>query len=395
VKVFDHIIGQDQAVQEVSKNIAASRVGNEHGALAHAWLITGAPGSGRSTLALAMAAALTCPNGGCGTCLDCSNAMAGIHVDVEHIVPDGVLYKVDNARELIKRSALAPVSGPWHIFVIEDIDRFRHDAASTLLKSLEEPPPRTIWLLCAPTPEDVYDTIRSRCRALHLNTPTTAEVAEQLISRHRIDPAMAHFVARVSQGHIGRARLLATDEDARLRRNQVISIPGSLKNIGSCIALANSLVDTADKNADAVLEPIREQGLANIKLALGETSDAKLARQLDRSLAKATKDLEEQLKARKRRVKSDEFDRVLIDLTSFYRDVLVLQSGSTAGLINEEIRNQIQSTADSSTPSQTLSRIAAIDETRDHLFANVTPQLAFEAMLVRLMKPLETTTSNH
>ena len=218
---FDVIIGQDAAVHELQHAAADANgklLSDESSAMTHAWLITGPPGSGRSTLALAFACALVCSQGGCGTCIDCRNVVSGVHADVEHVIPEGVHYSIANTVALIERASMMPTREPWHIILIEDVDRLNVDAASVLLKSLEEPPPQTVWLLCAPTAEDVFDTIRSRCRQVHLSTPSLGAIAEQLVSRFGIDPAMAEFATRVSQGHIGRARAIATDEQVRIRQ---------------------------------------------------------------------------------------------------------------------------------------------------------------------------------
>lgn len=378
MSVFDALIGQEEAVAQVSR--AAS--GNS---MTHAWLITGPPGSGRSTIALAFAAALVCPNGGCGNCQDCKNAISGTHVDIEHIVPEGLIYSVDDTRALIERAALAPSRSPWHIIVIEDVDRFRAEAASTLLKSLEEPPPATVWLLCAPTSDDVFETIRSRCRQVVLNTPSIDSIANQLVNKYGIDLEMATFAARAAQGHIGRARALATDNDARKRRNEILEIPSRVHSVVSCFEMAGMIVANANADTDAIVEPLDQVDEQNIRTAFGDGTEG--FKSVDRQIKSAVKSLEKRAKDRRRRVLNDQYDRILLDLTGFYRDVLVLQSGSGVQLINEELRSKIQKLAQSSTSSQTLNRIDVIRETRDHLLANVNALSAFESMLVTLRNP--------
>ena len=378
MSVFDSLIGQDEAVATLSK--AAS--GN---AMTHAWLITGPPGSGRSTIALAFAAALVCPNGGCGTCLDCKNAIAGTHVDIEHIVPEGLIYSVEDTRALIERAALAPSRSHWHIIVIEDVDRFRAEAASTLLKSLEEPPPATVWLLCAPTSDDVFETIRSRCRQVVLNTPSLDSIAQQLVSRYGIDSKMAKFAARAAQGHIGRARALASDKSVRDRRDEILDMPTRVHSVVSCFEMAASIVANANADTDAIVEPLDEQDEENIRTAYGDGAEG--FKGVERQIKSAVKALEKRAKDRRRRVLSDQFDRVLLDLTGFYRDVLVIQSGASVDLINEENRQKVEKVASTSTPEQTLKRIDVIRETRDNLLANVNPVSAFESMLVTFRNP--------
>lgn len=378
MSVFDSLIGQDDAVSQLTK--AAN--GNS---MTHAWLITGPPGSGRSTIALAFAAALVCPTGGCGTCLDCKNAMAGTHVDIEHIVPEGLIYSVEDTRALIERAALAPSRSHWHIIVIEDVDRFRAEAASTLLKSLEEPPPATVWLLCAPTSDDVFETIRSRCRQVVLNTPSLDSIAQQLVSKYGIDAKMAKFAAQAAQGHIGRARALASDKAVRERREEILDMPTRVHSVVSCFEMAANIVASANADTDAIVEPLDEQDEENIRTAFGDGAEG--FKGVERQIKSAVKALEKRAKDRRRRVLSDQFDRVLLDLTGFYRDVLVLQSGSSVELINEENRQKVQKVASTSTPEQTLKRIDVIRETRDNLLANVNPVSAFESMLVTFRNP--------
>lgn len=378
MSVFDSLIGQDDAVSQLTK--AAN--GNS---MTHAWLITGPPGSGRSTIALAFAAALVCPTGGCGTCLDCKNAMAGTHVDIEHIVPEGLIYSVEDTRALIERAALAPSRSHWHIIVIEDVDRFRAEAASTLLKSLEEPPPATVWLLCAPTSDDVFETIRSRCRQVVLNTPSLDSIAQQLVSKYGIDAKMAKFAAQAAQGHIGRARALASDKAVRERREEILDMPTRVHSVVSCFEMAANIVASANADTDAIVEPLDEQDEENIRTAFGDGAEG--FKGVERQIKSAVKALEKRAKDRRRRVLSDQFDRVLLDLTGFFRDVLVLQSGSSVELINEENRQKVQKVASTSTPEQTLKRIDVIRETRDNLLANVNPVSAFESMLVTFRNP--------
>ena len=388
MSVFSALIGQDEAASQLSraaqdaKKIVNGQIGN---AMTHAWLITGPPGSGRSTSALAFAAALVCSQGGCGQCVDCKNALAGTHVDIEHIVPEGVIYTVEDTRALIERAALAPSRSHWHVIVIEDVDRFRAESASTLLKSLEEPPPGTVWLLCAPTSDDVFETIRSRCRQVVLATPSLELIANELVQRYGIEQQLAAFAARAAQGHIGRARALATDEAARNRRNEILEMPTRVNSVVSCFEMAAQIVANANADTDSIVEPLDLQDENNIRTSYGDGVEG--FKGVERQIKSAVKASEKRAKDRGRRVLSDQYDRVLLDLTGFYRDVLVIQSGGTTELINEEIRSKIEKVAMSSSASETLKRIDAIRETRDSLLANVNPTSAFESMLVTFRNP--------
>jgi DNA polymerase-3 subunit delta' len=387
---FDVIIGQDAAVAELKRaasDAAGGLLGVHSNAMTHAWLFTGPPGSGRSTLALAFAATLVCAQGGCGTCQDCRNALAGIHPDVEHVVPEKVHYAKEATVALIERAALLPTRAPWHVIVVEDVDRFLADAASVLLKSIEEPPAQTVWLLCAPTGEDVFETIKSRCRQVSLVSPGLDSIAQQLTARFGIEPSMAQFAARVSQGHIGRARALATDEKVRTRRREILEIPARLNTVSSCYSLAAQLVSTINADVDDIMAGMLAHDEEELRMVFGDSAQGKGMKALDRQKKSAMKASEERHKTIRRRILNDQYNRALMDLTGFYRDVLVVQSGSNAELINEELRNAIDTVADKGDSASMLQRIDAISETLDNLLANVVPQAAFESLLVTLRAP--------
>lgn len=383
MSVFDTLIGQDHAVEQLQRASADARdQSGSADAMSHAWLLTGPPGSGRSTLGLAFAASLVCAADGCGRCADCSAVAAGMHSDVEHVVPAGVIYSTADADALVERASLAPRQSPWHIIVVEDFDRFQLNAVPKLLKAIEEPPARTVWVLCAPTAEDVLPTIRSRCRHVVLGSPTIEQVAEQLSARFGVDAAAALAAARAAQGHIGRARALATDSSARQRRAEVLAIPGALRTVSACFAAAAQIVDTvaADVEADAAaLEQVDE---TNVRTVWGDGAEG--VKSVQRMIKRELKDAERRFRDRRRRMTADHYDRALLDLTGYYRDVLVLQSAAAVPLINEEFREALQRAAQQSDSTATLARIDAIRETRDNLFANVAPLAAFESLFVAL-----------
>jgi DNA polymerase-3 subunit delta' len=388
--VFSDLVGQDHAVallRAAAAEAPAARAGLPTSAMTHAWLITGPPGSGRSTAALAFAAALVCPEGGCGRCAECTAVRHSAHVDVEHVVPESVTYAVAETRELVMRSAMAPSRAPWHVFVLEDADRLNPESANTLLKSIEEPTPGTVWVLCAPSTEDVLPTIRSRCRHLMLATPSTAEVAQALVDVVGVDPAMAAFAARAAQGHIGRARALATDESARLRRQDVLRIPTQVTDLGSCLALAADLVSTVTDDAASICDPLDENEMQALRQAYGEGSEGRGIGTVERRAKGALKALEDRQKKRRRRVVRDQLDRAVVDLIAFYRDVLVLQLGAGSELVNDEMRPQIERVAAESNPEDTLRRVDALERTRHLLEANVAPLLAVETLTVSLRDP--------
>lgn len=388
VSVWESLIGQGEAIEVLSR--AGEEAGDSHGpgrAMSHAWLITGPPGSGRSTAAGAFAAALQCPEAGCGECSACRTAMSGAHPDVHIVRSDTISYGVDDARELIVRSAVVPTGGRWHVVIIEDADRFTEEAANVLLKVLEEPPRHLVWVLCAPSAEDVLATVRSRTRSVQLRTPSTSEVGQALQDRHGVDPAMAAFAARASQGHIGRARALATDEGVRARRQEVLRIPAGLRDLSACFIAAASLLEAATEDARAVTDDLDLREAADLRRAYGEGAEGVTAARIDRMASRAMKDLEKVQKSRRTRAVRDQVDRALVDLMAYYRDVLVVQFNGGVPLINDEMRPQITAEAARCDTADTTARLEALDRCRQALAANGALPLVLEGLMVELKDP--------
>ena len=249
MSVFDSLIGQEDSVAILKDAVAAAKIGEDVSqAMTHAWLFTGPPGSGRSNAALAFAAALVCKSSGCGTCTDCLTALKGSHADVELIRTEGLSIKIDEVRELITRASWTPSVATYRVVVMEDADRLTESAANAMLKAIEEPGLRTVWLLCAPTTTDVLPTIRSRTRNLTLRTPSIAAV-KNLLESELVTTATAELAARASQGHIGRARYLANNPEARTRRTDILKLPLTITDIASAFKCAGMLVDAAKRDA--------------------------------------------------------------------------------------------------------------------------------------------------
>ena len=373
--VWAHLVGQPRT----AASLQAAAEG--HG-MTHAWLFTGPPGSGRSNAAVAFAAALQCERAGCGKCHECHTVLAGTHADVSVIRTEKLSIGVDEVRDLVRRAALALVGRRWQVMVVEDADRLTDQACNALLKAIEEPTPHTVWLLCAPAVEDVLPTIRSRCRHLSLRTPPTEAVAEVLVRRDGVDPAMAAFAARAAQGHIGRARRLATDEDARLRRHAVLRLPLSLGELSGALQAAGDLVDAATAEANEQAATLATTEAEEMRRGLGVGPGGRQPA----GAAAALKDLEKEQKARATRTKRDSIDRALVDLAGFYRDVLAVQADAAVELVNDEMRDAVVGIARASTPESTLRRIDAILAARTAIGANVAPLLAVEAMTVGLRR---------
>ncbi|MQA04160.1 MAG: DNA polymerase III subunit delta' [Streptosporangiales bacterium] len=382
--MFDDLVGQEPAVEELRAAVAAATdvlAGDDNRGMTHAWLFTGPPGSGRSTAARAFAAALQCDRGGCSSCEACRTVHTGTHADVEVVRPEGLSFSVAEARQLVHRAAMSPSGRRWQVVLFEDADRMTEQAANALLKAIEEPAARTVWLLCTPAPDDLVVTIRSRCRLVTLRSPSAAAVAEVLVRRDGVDREMAAFAARVAQGHVGRARRLATDERARNRRTDVLRLPLSLDEVASSLTAAASLVTAAQDDATVTAEELDAPETAALRRALGEGTEG---RAMPRGSKGVLNDLERQQKSRATRVKRDSLDRALLDLVSFYRDVLILQLGADVGLSNEDIRDAVRSVAESSTQAATLRRLEAIMHCRERIDGNVNPLLAIESLTMAL-----------
>jgi len=391
---FAGLPGQDAVVEQLERaaaGAAALLAGQrpEPGAMTHAWLFTGPPGSGRSVAARAFAAALLCPYGGCGQCACCHQVQAGTHADLLLIRPEGLSYGVKQTRDLVLRAAGQPPGGRWQIVLFEDADRCTEQAANALLKAIEEPAPRTVWLLCAPSAEDLVTTIRSRCRVVTLVVPASAAVAKVLVERDGIEPAKALAAARAAQGHVGRARRLATDPAAAKRRADVLRVPLQATSLGPALSLAAALVRTAEDEAKSVTEDLDEPERDALRQAFGEGSTGKGVAKAMRGMAGAMKDLEDRQKSRATRVKRDTLDGALLDLALFYRDILMIQLGADVELANAdtELANgaDLRQVAAASSPESTLRRIQAIMHCRDRLTLNVAPLLAVEEMTLSLV----------
>ncbi|MER7537356.1 DNA polymerase III subunit delta' [Streptomyces sp. NPDC097704] len=396
--VWDDLVGQSRVEEQLAAAArdadalvtahAAGEPAPEASKMTHAWLFTGPPGSGRATAARAFAAALQCVSPdralggapGCGFCDGCHTTLVGTHADVEIVRTDLLSIGVKETRDLVRRAQLSPAGGRWQVIVLEDADRLTEGAGNVLLKAVEEPAPRTVWLLCAPSLEDVLPTIRSRCRHLTLRTPPVEAVADVLVRRDGIEPELAQAAARATQGHIDRARRLATDERARARRSVVLKLPLRVDDIGGCLKAAQELVDAAAEDAKQVAEEIDVKETEELKAALGAAQGGRMPR----GTAGAMKELEERQKRRRTRTQRDSLDLALTDLTGFYRDVLALQLRSRAALANTDVRDAIERIAHDTTPERTLRRIEAVLACRKALDRNVAPLLAVEAMTMSL-----------
>jgi DNA polymerase-3 subunit delta' len=377
--VFDNLIDQEHVISILKEAVtAASDSTNQSQEMTHAWLFTGPPGSGRSNAALAFAAALVCRSGGCNECTDCKTAITGSHADVELIKTEGLSIKIDEVRDLITRAAWSPAVGNYRVVVIEDADRLTESAANALLKAIEEPGLRTVWLLCAPSSTDVLPTIRSRTRSLVLRTPSITAVAK-LLEKEKFSPAMADFAARVSQGHIGRARHLAKSEEARNRRQAILKISLMITDIASAFKAAQVLVEAAKAEAEEEAERRDDAEISALKEAWGQQGS-----KLTQGGSKAIKELEKEQKSRTTRMVRDYLDSALLDIATLYRDILLIQSNSSDSIINTDLISEITKIAETTKAEATLAKLEAIMSARTNLSHNAAPLLTIEALMVLL-----------
>ncbi|MBX7431246.1 DNA polymerase III subunit delta' [Mycobacterium sp. Y57] len=402
--VFSRLVGQGAVEKELMAAARAARGDSTHragrdvrdtaarpagsaGAMTHAWLITGPPGSGRSVAALCFAAALQCTSTGdpgCGECRACTTTMAGTHADVRRIVPEGLSIGVDAMRTIVQIASRRPGTGRWQVVVVEDADRLTEGAANALLKVVEEPPPSTVFLLCAPSvdPEDIAITLRSRCRHVALVTPSVDAIARVLVDSDGLTEQDAAWAASVSGGHVGRARRLATDEQARQRRQRALGLAREAATPSRAFAAAEELVAAAEAEAKALTEDRNEAEAEELRTALGAGGTGKGTAGTMRGSTGALKDLERRQKSRQTRASRDALDRALIDLATYFRDALLVASGAGGVSANHpDMADKVAALAAHASPEKLLRCIEAVLECREALAVNVKPKFAVDAMV--------------
>ena len=370
MSLWDELVGQEAAIEAVRH---AAQPGSA--SMTHAWMIVGPAGSGRSTLALAFAATLVSQG-------DDDQALAlvsaGTHPDVSVISTDRVTISIDEVRELVTQSYYAPSRSRWRVIVMEDADRMTERTSNVLLKALEEPPPQTVWILCAPSTQDVLPTIQSRVRTITLRTPSAEQVAALIHRREGVSHERALEAAREAQCHIGMATRLATDDDARSRRDHTVQVVLQLRSVSQAVTQAGALIAVANEDQKALLEKLDEQEREETLRSLGIQPGGSVPAAV-RSSVKA---LEENQKRRATRSLRDGVDRICTDITSVLRDVLMIQLGAGGDLVNERFRAQLEQRASDTTAAHSLAAIDEVQVARDRIASNTPPQLALEAMLI-------------
>ncbi|QIS17305.1 DNA polymerase III subunit delta' [Nocardia terpenica] len=393
--VFDRLVGQEAVESELTAAAVAARSGVASSAMTHSWLFTGPPGSGRSVAALCFAAALQCTDPGtpgCGHCHACTTTMAGTHGDVRRVVPEGLSIGTKEMRGIVQVASRRPSTGRWQVVVVEDADRLTEAAGNVLLKVVEEPPVRTVFLLCAPStdPEDISVTLRSRCRHMHLVTPSVDAIAQVLRERDGLAADTAAWAASVSGGHVGRARRLATDEQARARRKRALALVAATARPAAAYAAADELVKAADEEAKQVSATRDEREKEELATALGAGGTGKGTASATRGSAGALKDLERRQKSRATRTGRDALDRSLIDVAGLYRDALAVRLGAATPstgvtLTHPDLPDQIRELATDVRPEGLLRSIESVLACREALDLNVKPRFAVAAMVASLI----------
>src|SRR5690554_6042963 len=380
MSVWDELTGQAEAISVFRAAAESTAIGAPVGesAMTHSWLITGPPGSGRSNLAFAFATALLSPGTPDGDQAPARQVAARSHPDLSVLSTEGVIIKMDDVKKIVNSSQFSPSVSRYRVMVVEDADRMQERTSNVLLKALEEPPPRTVWILCAPSEADLLPTIRSRVRTVRLRVPSIADVAELIVARDGVDPEIATRAAREAQSHIGMARRLATNDDARRRRHQTLETALGIRSVSDAVLAAGTLLDLAGEDGKAITAELdaqeRESTLRSLGIEPGGTIPPRLRGQL--------KDLEDDQKRRATRSLRDGIDRIMVDLLSLYRDVLLLQLGADIEPVNLSIRPKLVEAAAASSPEQTLATMDAITVARRRIEGNVSPALALESMLI-------------
>lgn len=380
--VFDDLAGQEAAIEVLTRAATAARTGSA--GMTHSWLITGPPGSGRSTAAKAFAAALQCTGEpvGCGECPGCRTVMSDSHPDVEILATEATTITVASVRELVSHAQSTPTVGAWRVMIIKEADRMVERTTNVLLKAIEEPPPRTVWILCTPSPRDVLTTIRSRCRGLNLVIPAAEKVADLLVRRDGIDPDAALIAAKAAQSHVGAAKALAKDPGAGERRRENLRGAYGIRTAGHAALAAQALIDRSKVQAEAEGENRADREIAELRRTLGLAPDETIPP----AMRSHFKQLESEHKKRETRRIRDAHDRALIDLLSLYRDVLVVQLEAGTDLVNVDFEKEIEDIAGSITADKTIAIMDEISLARERIGANVAPLLAIEAMMMAMRR---------
>lgn len=382
MSVWDSLVGQKPVIDMLSR-IAQG----DPSQITQSWLICGPPGSGRSNMARAFAAALESPDHGMSAepTRVTQQVLAGTHPDVTVLTTNKVTIGIDQVREIITTSEQMPATAPWRIIIIEDVDRMLERTTNVLLKEIEEPAEHCIWLLCAPSAQDVLPTIRSRTRIVNLAVPSTQAVAGFLTSTTNVEPKVAQRAARLAEGHIGIAKLYATDERVMSDRDELVVGVLNLARASDAVLLAGNLIDNAKAQAEADANRITAGQEAEFRRINGLAPSDRIPPKLRGAFNQiAKKDDVKRLVTRRTR---DVLDRALNSIASIYRDVAVLQNNTedSVGLINLENRSSITELSVRLNRAGAVTRLDEVAHARKRLAGNGNPLLVFESLFCALI----------
>lgn len=341
--VFDDIVGQEAAVAHLRAAVAAP---------VHAYLLVGPPGSGKRTAAMALAAALLCPLGGCGECDVCRRALAGRHPDLVVVERAGPSITVDQAREVRRLAMRSPNEGARKILLLTDFHLVR-EAAPVLLKVLEEPPPSTVFVILAEQVSPELVTIASRCVQVDFGPLTVEQVCDAMVAEG-VDAGVAAEVAAVSSGRLDRARLLAGDPNFAARRDAWRAVPERLDGTGATVAVvASDLAALLGGAGVSTLEARQAAELAELDEPVKRTGERGAGRKV----------LQERHKRELRRLRHDELRFGLATLAGVYRDALAAGAGDDRANIEA---------------------VSAIQGAAEAMIRNPTEALLLQSLLLRL-----------
>jgi len=355
--LFADVVGQADAVAQL-------RAGARRPV--HAYLLVGHPGLGQRSLVRGFAAALLCPQGGCGQCEVCRRALAGVHPDVVEVERMGALLSVDDARRVVRLAQRRPLEGHRQVIVVSDIHLARL-AAPVLLKTLEEPAGQTVFVLLADAVPAELATVASRCVRIELRSVPPVELREWL-TRTGMDAEIAQELAEAAGGSIDRARLLAEDAGFAGRRQLWRSVPSRLDGTG---AAAASLAAELLSSAEEAVEPLRARHRVEME-GLGSDAEQRGERAVPRR-----KEIEDRQHREERRWRTDELRAGFAVLAAAYRDRLVTLAAPNAvppawsGRTAERVR-------------ELAGAITVVERSAAELIRNPNESLLLEAMLVRL-----------
>ena len=300
--VWDSVVGQDRAVDKL-RQLADHRV--------HAYLLVGPEGCGKEEAARAFATVLLTGNESTDT-RDARLISQGSHPSVIEVLREGAAVDKEEADNVIRLAATTPTEGNLKIVVIHEVHLMRDSAAVRLLKTIEEPAERIVFILLADHLVPSLATINSRCVVVNF-APLADDVVANALSTEGIEPTLAGTIARMAAGNLARARLLARDPRAITRQEAFASVPRRLDGVGNTVAI---LVDELFAHIDDATAPLvtqHERELAQLEERVALTGERGSGR----------KTLQDRHKRQLRKFKTDELRSGLATIAATYRDALV------------------------------------------------------------------------